>query len=174
MHKARVNCRQDKLVLISLDRSFHVSALSFFFARPFVESSLLKLWKSLFSHFVNVVTNHVMSAEKVGSMFGSLLISQNSRHGKEVRKHFLKFSAFVGSWTSTYSNVRLFGQPLSQRVATPSCSPVQQNGIRHFSAVVNFELFSSIFLWKFRLSSFFFFGFVRSKLYMYFQGTAVN
>ena len=55
------------------------------FTRPYVDSSLTKLWKSLFSHLVNVVENGVMKAEEVGDMFGSLLISQHSRHGKEVR-----------------------------------------------------------------------------------------
>lgn len=43
------------------------------------------LWKTLFSHFVNLVTKHVMRADDVGSMFGSRLIAQDSKHGKEVR-----------------------------------------------------------------------------------------
>ncbi|KAJ7357406.1 hypothetical protein OS493_024917 [Desmophyllum pertusum] len=55
--------------------------------RPFVEPSLLKLWKTLFSHLVNVVKNNVMRAEEVGSMFGSLLIAQSSQHRKEVGKY---------------------------------------------------------------------------------------
>ena len=42
------------------------------------------LWKTLFSHFVNLVTKHAMRADDVGSMFGSRLISQDSKHGKEV------------------------------------------------------------------------------------------
>ena len=42
------------------------------------------LWKTLFSHFVNLVTKHVMRADDVGSMFGSRLNSQDSKHGKEV------------------------------------------------------------------------------------------
>lgn len=42
------------------------------------------LWKTLFSHFVNLVTKHVMRADDVGSMFGSRLISQDSKHAKEV------------------------------------------------------------------------------------------
>ena len=46
------------------------------------------LWKTLFSHFVNLVTKHVMRADGVGSMFGSRLISQDSKHGKEVRNFY--------------------------------------------------------------------------------------
>jgi len=57
-----------------------------------VESSLVKLWKSLFSHLVNVVTNNVMRAEEVGNMFGSLLIFRYSSYRKEVRTVFNYFS----------------------------------------------------------------------------------
>ena len=46
------------------------------------------LWKTLFSHFVNLVTKHVMRADGVGSIFGSRLISQDSKHGKEVRNFY--------------------------------------------------------------------------------------
>ena len=52
----------------------------------------MKLWKSLFSHLVNVVTNNVMRAEEVGNMFGSLLISRYSSYRKEVRTVFNYFS----------------------------------------------------------------------------------
>ena len=54
-----------------------------------MESSLIKLWKALFTHLVNVVKNNVMSAEQVGNMFGSLLIAKSSKHWKEVGKYFL-------------------------------------------------------------------------------------
>ena len=52
------------------------------------------LWKALFSHFVNLVTNHVMRADDVGRMFGSRLISQNSKHGKEVGNFHFTTLAF--------------------------------------------------------------------------------
>lgn len=51
--------------------------------RRHVESSLIKLWKSLFSHLVNVVTNNVMNAEEIGKMFGPLLITKYSKFVKE-------------------------------------------------------------------------------------------
>ena len=54
------------------------------FCRDHVESSLIKLWKALFNHLVNVVTNNVMNAQEVGNMFGHLLISKNSRFVTEV------------------------------------------------------------------------------------------
>lgn len=57
-----------------------------------MESSLIKLWKVLFSHLVNVVKNNVMSAEQVGNMFGSLLIAQSSKHWKEVGKYSFSLS----------------------------------------------------------------------------------
>ena len=49
-----------------------------------MESSQIKLWKALFNHLVNVVTNNVMNAQEVGNMFGHLLICKNSRFVGEV------------------------------------------------------------------------------------------
>lgn len=54
--------------------------------RDHVESSLIKLWKALFNHLVNVVTNNVMNAQEVGNMFGHLLISKNSRFVTESQE----------------------------------------------------------------------------------------
>ncbi|XP_022806429.1 uncharacterized protein LOC111343504 [Stylophora pistillata] len=54
--------------------------------RPLVEASLMKLWKELFSHLVNVVKNNVMSAEEVGDTFGSLLITQSSKYWRESQQ----------------------------------------------------------------------------------------
>ena len=77
-----------------------------------MESSLIKLWKSLFSHLVNVVTNNVMRAEEVGAMFGSLLISQYSTLGKEVKKHFSSISNFRSINASIYVSWLNFYFPL--------------------------------------------------------------
>lgn len=60
-----------------------------------MESSLIKLWKALFSHLVNVVKNNVMSAEQVGNMFGSLLIAKSSKHWKEVGKDFFLYFSLL-------------------------------------------------------------------------------
>ena len=58
------------------------------YLRTVLEPSLLKLWKSLFAHFVNLIKNIVMLADEVADMFGPLLISSHSVHRKEVSHRF--------------------------------------------------------------------------------------
>ena len=73
---------------------FDRNLVNFFFVwlnRSFAESSLIKLWKALFAHLVNIVQNNVMRAEQVGNMFGSLLIAKSSKHWKEVGKYCEQF-----------------------------------------------------------------------------------
>ena len=61
----------------------------FSFSRPYVEPSLLKVWKALFSHLVNVVANNVMNAKETGDVFGSLLLRQESTWSNQVHLLFI-------------------------------------------------------------------------------------
>lgn len=54
-----------------------------------MEASLIKLWRELFTHLLNVVKNNVMNPEEVGDTFGSLLIPQSSKYWREVGLYFV-------------------------------------------------------------------------------------
>ena len=86
-----------------------------------MEPSLIKLWKVLFYHLVNVLKNNVMSAEQVGNVFGLLLIGQSSKHGKEVgnTSEILFVSQILNSTTGNSSlsdkvTVRLKSEIIAQ------------------------------------------------------------
>ena len=72
--------------------SFCKITRSFTFFRNHVDSSLVKLWRLLFAHFVNLVKNIILMADEVADLFGPLLVSSDSVHRKEV-SHVRIFSA---------------------------------------------------------------------------------
>lgn len=76
-------------VVVQLFFNFRALFLLSFHFRPLVEASLIKLWRELFTHLLNVVKNNVMNPEEVGDTFGSLLIPQSSKYWREVGLYFV-------------------------------------------------------------------------------------